>query len=339
MNTSFEKLVESLLHRYECVILPEFGGFIVRESPCNFSASGDRIKPYSKHIFFNPHLTLNDGLIYNEIQTQKGCTYNEAVKWYEDSLNDYKKLISDSGSAKFGPLGTFFPGKENSYWFSPSPEINLSKATYGLFPVEIHKVVKESQSPVIEQEKVLDLVSDVSADRTPIESIEPVKMNYKAWIAAAVVALLVHFVYLKVEKTDVTTNEASVLPTFPTKTELPEATVQSNLIDTSAVVLSEPIITTDSSSLQTIIEPENIQTIQENIPTEIIPENIENPIVDNTPDPTVIVEDTIIEKQYVKVAKYKLENNANYHKIDLEKKGKVVKIEYVNDLYEVYVEQ
>ena len=49
-KTTIERTIEQLLHRHECVILPDFGGFIVRDSPCNFNAAKDAIKPFAKNI-------------------------------------------------------------------------------------------------------------------------------------------------------------------------------------------------------------------------------------------------------------------------------------------------
>lgn len=342
MNTNFETLVENLLQKYECVILPEFGGFIVRESPCNFSASGDRIKPYSKHIFFNPHLTLNDGLVYNEIQTVLGYTYNEAINWYKQQIERYKQLITDAGSAHFGQLGTFFQGKENNYWFSPSSDLNLAKSTYGLFPVDIHKIAKQEAIAVEEPIKVVELKSKVEADRKPIESIEPSRLNYKAWAAAAVVALLVHFTYLKLEKTDVTTNEASVLLTFPSKTETQAIetpaitdTVAYQPIDTSAETIENTVTSTPESP---VIDNEPV----------VSEAPVQTQVAEPAPAEKTVAETEVIpneskqiapESQFTRVARYRLESNAIYHKRDLEKKGKVVIIDVVNGLYEVYVQQ
>jgi hypothetical protein len=347
MNVQFEKLVESLLQKYECVILPEFGGFIVRESPCNFSASGDRIKPYSKHIFFNPHLTLNDGLVYNEIQTNFGYTYNEAINWYNEQLESLKQVIASAGSASFGKLGTFFQGKENSFWFSPSSDLNLAKSTYGLYPVEIHKVVKaEAEQEFEEKVQTLETKTVAKADRKPIENFEPARLNYKAWIAAAMVALLVHFTYLKLEKTDVTTNEASVLPTFPGKKAILQSNVES--VSDSSVANADSAITENTSitpetteivSEPVVAEPVVSEPVQSETPKVEIPaqEPVSPAVQTEVPAQTSEVVQTDI--QYNRVARYRLEANALSHKKDLEKKGQSAKVEFVNGLYEVLVEQ
>ncbi|MFM6984015.1 MAG: hypothetical protein ACKOXF_07770, partial [Chitinophagaceae bacterium] len=277
MNLSFEQLTEKLLNRYECVILPEFGGFIVRESPCNFNASKDRIKPASKHIFFNPHLTANDGLLYNEIQTARTCTYNEAVEWYQSVVAEYKQVIEDAGSRQFGALGTFHKGKENNFWFSPAPELNLSLDSFGLSAVDIYKVAQaESEKETIV--KTLKPETEL-ADNKPIISTEPFRMNYKAWIAAATVALLVHFTYLKLETNDVTTNEASVLPTI-------ESPVQE---DAEANV--------DTTSYSTT----SIDTAAEVLPETLVSNAAENPVIE--PSAPVVVEPVVTESKKVESSK------------------------------------
>ena len=328
MNLSFEQLTEQLLNRYECVILPDFGGFIVRDSPCNFNASKDRIKPATKHIFFNPHLTANDGLLYNEIQTAKACTYTEAVEWYQSVVAEYKQVIEDAGSRKFGELGTFFKGKENSFWFSPAPDINLSLESFGLMPVDIRKVAQTEEVSATIVRTLQPEPVEALADNKPIASTEPFRMNYKAWIAAATVALLVHFTYLKLETTDVTTNEASVLPTITAPViEDAEPVVDTTVqyIDTTAEVVPESLETAT-----TVVEPTPEPVVSKEEKTASVPEAvIEAPVK----------EPVAAEPMFERVARYKLESNAIAHQKDLEKKGKSCKIERNGDVYELFVQQ
>ena len=62
-QNSIVEIIEHLLLNHECVVLPGLGGFIVRDSPCNFTADKSMIKPAFRNLFFNPHLTQNDGLL------------------------------------------------------------------------------------------------------------------------------------------------------------------------------------------------------------------------------------------------------------------------------------
>ncbi len=342
MNLSFEQLTEKLLNRYECVILPDFGGFIVRESPCNFNASKDRIKPASKHIFFNPHLTANDGLLYNEIQTARACTYTEAVEWYQSTVAEYKQVIEDAGSRKFGELGTFFKGKENNFWFSPAPELNLSLDSFGLSAIDIYKV---AQTETVSETIVRTLKPETElADNKPIISTEPFRMNYKAWIAAATVALLVHFTYLKLETNDVTTNEASVLPTISSPVQEDaepkvDTTSYTTPIDTAAEAVPETLL--NNATETPVVEPV-APVINEPVVTEskkIEPSKTNQVKSEPVTEQVEAVVEPVAEPSYNRVARYKLESNALAHKKDLEKKGKICKIELNGDLYELFEQQ
>ncbi len=336
MNLSFEQLTENLLNRFECVILPDFGGFIVRDSPCNFNVSKDKIKPSTKQIFFNPHLTANDGLLYNEIQTLNACTYSEAVDWYQSTISDYKQLIENTGSKKFGNLGTFYKGNENNYWFSPTSDLNLSLDTFGLTAVDVVKVVHQNQEQEIQETKVVKPAKVIElADNKPISTTEPFKLNYKAWIAAATIALLVHFVYLNVEKTDTTTNQASVLPTFQETTKNAIDTLMSTPNDAITDTVSQETFVTETPVTPQVEEvqptPEVVEPKVTETPKEIEVEQAEINSTETTP--------VTPEKQYERVARYKIEDNALAHKKDLEKKGKICKVEYINNMFEVLIEQ
>ncbi|HEY1046384.1 MAG TPA: hypothetical protein VGF79_08090 [Bacteroidia bacterium] len=339
MNVEFELLLEKLLHKYECVIIPDFGGFIVRDSPSNFNNSKTVIKPTSKHIFFNPHLVQNDGLLYNEIQLAKAFTYSEAVDYCQSVISVYKQMMHDNGSVRFGQMGTFFQGKENNFWFSPSTTLNLSLESYGLFPVDLK--TKSYQGKPLELETISNheeeevKIFEMVPDNKPIEPVErPNKVSIKAWLVAASLTLLVHFVYLKVEKTDVTTNEASLLPTV-------------ELVHNSDTVSSTPInVISDSTVIDTTSEvvPEVLVPDQVNpSETQSSPENTNaNVTTTEAVSPEVLPEETKVEtpvQTFSKVAKYKLEDNALSHKADLEKSGKVCKIERNGEWFEIFVEQ
>jgi hypothetical protein len=162
-------------------------------------------------------------------------------------------------------------------------------------------------------------------------------MNYKAWIAAATVALLVHFTYLKLETTDVTTNEASVLPTI-------QSPVQED-----AEPLADTTIYTANAGIDTTVEivPTELNSnaaevvVAEQTPEVVVPEK---PVKKTEPQVKVEVaaETAIAETPaatYSKVARYKLESNAIAHQKDLEKKGKTCKIEMNGGLYELFVQQ
>lgn len=347
MKPEIEALIESLLHHHECVILPDFGGFITRDSPCNFNAAGDRLKPYSRSIFFNPHLTQNDGLLYNEIQKQEGISYQEASEAYQAWLNDTRQVILDSGSRKFGNLGTLFRGNENNVWFSPHANLNLALDTYGLYPVEVSKMITEPAVPVVElhaEQEAWHTGTTTLADNKPIEVIKPARLNYKAWLVAASVALVVHIAYLGFEG-GYKSNEASVIPSLmkdsPAWQNQVEGTVNDTQNAAGQAMDTLPAVTPEQVT-PTITSPENniVETPAVITPDQQIPET-EKPAVSkegstqssNTPALALTPESP---EGYSKVAKYRMENNAQFHLKDLQRKGVDARIISNGEWFEIW---
>ncbi len=334
-----EKTIEQLLMRHECVILPGFGGFIVRDSPCNFNAAKDQIKPFARHIFFNPHLQQNDGLLSNEIAGLESMSFGDASEKCRIAIDDLKQSIESAGSKVFGNLGTFFKGQEN-IWFAPSTTLNLSLDSYGLSPVDIRLITESSVNKAITIEK--QITEEAIADRKPIESTEIKRPGITPWLVAASIALLVHFIYLKTEQTDPSRQEAALisldsapntdsLNTIPSQTETEDSISGNESIDTAVI---------PSSDLIPVIEP-----LEPTKPTE--PEETVNPSEQNAgkeipviSDAPVIVQDSSANQTTETVyARYIMESNALYHMKDLVKVGKSARVEFKDNWYFVIISE
>lgn len=316
-KSSIEKTIENLLHRHECVILPDFGGFIVRDSPCNFNASKDVLKPFAKHIFFNPHLTQNDGLLVNEIQKLENLNYTEALEYCKNAIDQVRNEIENNGQKSFGKLGSFHQG-QSSIWFSPNTSLNLSVESYGLVSVDLIEVKTPQVQNTSHSDILSEKLTETLADQTPIVSLDVPKRGLKPWLVAASFALLAHFIYLGLESKTARIQEASVLPHI--EVQAPD---------------SESI-----SSIETAIDSNTLNT-QAAVITEITEPQVEE-VIQTTPEPIVIdqpvsnlntVEVPTITEQVI--AKYRLEGNANFHAADLNKKGQSAQVVRRGNWFEV----
>ncbi len=330
-----EQILYQLLLDHECVILPNFGGFIVRESPCNFNASKDVLKPHSKSVFFNQHLQENDGLLINAISKNKQINYNEANTILENWINNLSTSIEGDGKASVGNIGIFFKGNEGSKWFTPDSALNLSLSTYGLRPVKAGVVAQEDireETPVIELKPM--------ADNMPIETFQLPRTNWKAWAAAAAIAVLAHIGYLSIEHLNQSkTHQASVLPN----------------ISQPEIVKETAPAAPDSITVENTIEENNILDVPQTIVEETVTPEVKNeeaPVSSNKELPTKVKDAEIKQAEKVNevqpeiavqksndiVGKYKLEINAINHQKDLLKKGIQSQITVnENGLYEVIV--
>ena len=55
--------IEILLLENDCVIIPDFGGFIAHYQPARYIKEENLYLPPVRTIGFNPQLTINDGLL------------------------------------------------------------------------------------------------------------------------------------------------------------------------------------------------------------------------------------------------------------------------------------
>lgn len=326
-----DAILYQLLLKHECIIVPNFGGFIVRESPCNFNASKDVLKPYIKSVFFNPHLNENDGLMINAIMSSEKISYNEANNLLEKWVKSQQDSLFENGKSIIKGIGVFNKGNDNSKWFSSDPALNLELSTFGLRPV---KAAIVNSSAVAEE--VHEIVYKPLADNKPIESLDIPKTSWKAWAAAAAIALVAHIGYLTFETSDRKVNEASVATTLsaenvkPAETVVetaPEETAPETAITEETVVPETETVIPEPTQEAPVVEPK----------ADIIPET--PTVIKETPaSEPVATEETVAVPAIKVMGKYKLEQNAIYHQKDLAKQGLVAEVR-LNDkgLFEVIV--
>jgi hypothetical protein len=308
---SVENILYQLLLEHDCVILPNFGGFIVRESPCNYNPSREIVKPYSKSIFFNQHLIENDGLLINAIARLKNITYDAATIEVETWVKKLASQLDSEGSLGILNIGNFTKGTEGNKWFAADSNLNLSLQTYGLRPVKaviLHALDLEDEAQTLDIKPL--------ADNKPIEPFTIQRTNWKAWLAAASIAIVAHIGYLSIESIqNKNSNHASVMP-MPTV---------SNTVETESIPVQEDtLITSNEVAMTETIAPEvEVPTTTTAIETAPV-ETIKIQEIPATP----VTETTVFESESIQVntltnviGRYKLEINAMNHVKDLAKKG------------------
>ena len=70
--------IEYLIQRHECVVIPNWGAFIVHTQQSSFDADNERITVPCRSLGFNPALTYNDGMLVSSIMRKEGVSYEKA---------------------------------------------------------------------------------------------------------------------------------------------------------------------------------------------------------------------------------------------------------------------
>ena len=133
----------NLLRDQDCVIIPNFGAFICRNSSAKISSDKTKIFPPNKEISFNKSLIKNDGLLINYISSQENLSYEKAEKkltnWVIRNINKLEK----NESIEIKNIGSLIC-KESKYFFTPDGSSILLKSSFGLKTIEATELVKSN---------------------------------------------------------------------------------------------------------------------------------------------------------------------------------------------------
>ena len=124
------KEIYDLLYNNDCVIVPEFGAFVLK----NHSAyiKDDKFYPPRKIISFNAMLDENDGLLVKYLSTSRNISYKKALNIINDETQSLKNKLSVDKKIKIDPLGYIELSSESNLVFYPNELINFDSNSFGL---------------------------------------------------------------------------------------------------------------------------------------------------------------------------------------------------------------
>ena len=153
--------ISDLLFRYECVIVPDFGGFITNTKPAIISPYTKTFYPPHKLITYNSHLRNNDGLLANYISTVDRMPYDSALNYIRFEVNQWKEELKKT-DLTLEKLGRFSLDINNAIIFEPQTDINYLTEAYGLASFVSPEIKREEYVKQVEklEEKAPILISD-----------------------------------------------------------------------------------------------------------------------------------------------------------------------------------
>jgi hypothetical protein len=126
------KYIGDLLFEYECIVIPDFGGFITKERSAKILSIQNHFIPPSKEIVFNAHLKTNDGLLVNYIARKENLTYIEARSVVERFAKKCMIELNNGKQIRFRKVGIIFMDKEKNILFEPDKTQNYLPDSFGL---------------------------------------------------------------------------------------------------------------------------------------------------------------------------------------------------------------
>ena len=124
------KDVAKLLHSNDCVIVPNFGAFVLKSKSAYIKKN--EFFPPSKYVSFNSMLKDNDGLLAKHISGEKNISYKKSLKLISEEVISFKESLSNDLIIDTESLGIFELKEKETLVFNPDFSINFDNKVFGL---------------------------------------------------------------------------------------------------------------------------------------------------------------------------------------------------------------
>lgn len=140
-----------LLYLHDCVIIPNFGGFLLNYTSASIHPVTHTFAPPSKTLAFNSNLVVNDGLLANHISRKSRISYDAALKEINAWVREMNAKLQQGESVKIEDAGSFVLNREGNMQFAPDESVNYYGNSFGLgtfsSPAIIRTRVTKDKSP------------------------------------------------------------------------------------------------------------------------------------------------------------------------------------------------
>lgn len=194
---SIDKYISELLYGHDCVIVPDFGGFVANYSPARIHPTQHTFTPPSKDIVFNKNLKKNDGLLANAIANSEQVSYAEASRRIATYVDECMRSLRSGSRFTINSVGTLYLDVERNLQFEQDRAVNYLTDAFGLTTF---------QSPAIKRGNLQKQVQKEFRDREPVPAPAR-RINIKKYVALALGGAAIVFAALWIPfKTDLLKN-------------------------------------------------------------------------------------------------------------------------------------
>lgn len=235
--------ISELLFEHDCVVIPNFGGFICNYRSADIHPVQNTISPPTKAVSFNRNLQSNDGLLVSHIAKMQGLSYDSALNSINSWVVASQNLLKRNEELVLSKIGRFTTDVEGNLQFFPAGDVNYLRTAYGLRTITVIPVTRERQIEFTEK-----FVAETKVHSSP----------KRVWSIAASVLLIISLValaelmWMGAEIKPLNLNEAGIFGflTSPAKPELKPIPVESEVIP----VVEAPAAVTETSNSAVVAE-------------------------------------------------------------------------------------
>jgi hypothetical protein len=193
MNKPVDHYISELLFLHDCVILPDFGGFVGNQQSAKLNNITSILIPPSKQILFNANLKTNDGLLITHVSNQENISQDSAKNEVVDFATQISAKLHSSKVLRIDKIGLFTLGKEGNVIFLQDSTNNYSLDAFGMKATHNKAISRANEV----EEKVVSIIQNIRTQNN----------NPKMFLkVAAVIIPLIALSYLSISQQDKISN-------------------------------------------------------------------------------------------------------------------------------------
>lgn len=165
---NFDRYIAELLENHDCVIIPDFGGFVANYAPARINPVNNRFDPPHRKLSFNKFLTHNDGLLAAYVAKKEEESYETALKLTKEYALFLKSELKGEGKAKIDRVGMLSLNQDGSIRFQQFENANFYSDGTGLdsfFAKQIEREVNVKRIAV--EPKSVNKIAEPSKKEEP----------------------------------------------------------------------------------------------------------------------------------------------------------------------------
>lgn len=130
-----ETLIGDLLLQHNCVVVPNFGGFVAQRVSAQIDFEKGVMLPARKSVLFNRSLINNDGLLVTALAQQNELSYPQATNEVDHAVANWQRQLQEGQRITIDRVGILYMDAERNLCFEQDRFFNLLLESYGLSAV------------------------------------------------------------------------------------------------------------------------------------------------------------------------------------------------------------
>lgn len=148
-----ERHIEILLLSNDCVIVPDFGGFMAHHVDARYDGRDNMFLPPLRTVGFNPQLKMNDSLLAQSYVEAYDISYPEAIDRLANEVAEIRQRLENEGKYEINNIGTIYLNEDGNYTFEPCEAGILTPNYYGLGGFDMLPLSAQENEPTVSFEK------------------------------------------------------------------------------------------------------------------------------------------------------------------------------------------